>query len=779
MHSQIPQSRPETKRFFQWILKWQICPLAFAFGLLLSSMSLVHGYDNLSYSSEPPIIPVGEDAYLMWDRLPYQRIGVRAYMRSTYDRTGGNRSADASNFLYQESDTFNTTLDVRGPGILYFKRTNHFHGSPWHYEVDGQDFIVKETATDDPINAKDKYTETTFIPEDLFPNPLTWTWSITKGADLMWRPLPFEDSFRFAYSRTFYGTGYYIYHLFPPGIKHVSRPIRSWDKSPPDPAVLELINRSGSDIAPKGKGVETYQGKINLAKYSSATVAELEGSPTMIRAIQFSAPRDQAEAFGKCRLRITWDHRWHASIDAPLDLFHGAGVLDSSIDREYLVKGFPLVIRFDQERIYLSCYWPMPFFKHAKIELEETNGQPIRGIDWEIRTAPYPDPLNQVGYFHATYTDHPDPKKGKDNIFLDTRTVEGGGLWSGSFVGMSWIFSRRGNLRTLEGDPRFFFDDSKTPQAWGTGTEEWGGGGDYWGGVNMTIPFAGHPTGKRGDDEGFPEGRTDMINSAYRFLIADNFPFGRRAVIGMEHGGINQSTEHYSGVAYWYGIDAPSLHLTDQLDVCDPEDAANHGYDSPTAEPPYTLVSRYEWGPDRTGQQTVGRNQSDSGEQREIYFPAEEDKVRIMKGGTKFTVTLDPENLGVMLRRKFDYLYPNQGARVSVRAAGQDTWNAVGEWYTAGSNTCVYSRPTGRNFSEAELAPTEHNVITSNRRWREEEFLLPRHFTEGVEKLEVRLEFIPNNKELYPGFPFPAPTAWSESRYWVYCYKMPEIRDIN
>src|SRR5262245_25427091 len=47
-------------------------------------------------ASEPPVIPVGLDAYRQWDRWPLQRIGARAYMRSTYDRTGGNRSADAS-----------------------------------------------------------------------------------------------------------------------------------------------------------------------------------------------------------------------------------------------------------------------------------------------------------------------------------------------------------------------------------------------------------------------------------------------------------------------------------------------------------------------------------------------------------------------------------------------------------------------------------------------------------------------------------------------------------
>jgi hypothetical protein len=89
----------------------------------------------LKQSDEPPIIPIGLDAYRMWDRLAYHRIGVRAYMRSTYDRQGNNRTADASHFLYQESNDYNVTLDVRGPGVLYFKRTNHWHGSPRHYEV--------------------------------------------------------------------------------------------------------------------------------------------------------------------------------------------------------------------------------------------------------------------------------------------------------------------------------------------------------------------------------------------------------------------------------------------------------------------------------------------------------------------------------------------------------------------------------------------------------------------------------------------------------------------
>src|ERR1700683_1649273 len=74
-------------------------------------------------AQEPPVIPVGTDAYTMWDRWPYQRIGQRSYMRSTYDRAGGNASGDGSPFLYQLRDDFNVTLDVAGPGVLYFARS--------------------------------------------------------------------------------------------------------------------------------------------------------------------------------------------------------------------------------------------------------------------------------------------------------------------------------------------------------------------------------------------------------------------------------------------------------------------------------------------------------------------------------------------------------------------------------------------------------------------------------------------------------------------------------
>ena len=679
-------------------------------------------------------VPVGLDAYRMWDRWPYQRIGVRAYMRSTYDRSGGNERADASHFLYQLADDRNVTLDVEGPGILYFARYNHWHGSPWHYEVDGRDHVVRETSTADPLHPAP---DSVFLPETAFPRPLTWTWSDTRGGDLMWAPVEFEKRFRMMYERTFYGTGYYIYHQFVPGTP-LTRPISGWNPdAAPDRDVLELIGRAGSDLAPPG--LREASGRL-----SAAGVVWQGRGPAMLRAIEFTVPREQALRFSQARLRITWDRRVAPSVDAPAGLFFGAGILYNRDNREYLVKSFPMVVRYDRDRVHLSCYLPMPFFRAARIEL---TGEAAAGVEWRVRWAPFRDAPGEVGYLHATYRDHPAPEPGKDLVLLDTRQTEGGGAWSGSFIGTSFIFSHNAVLNTLEGDPRFFFDDSRTPQGYGTGTEEWGGGGDYWGGLNMTLPFAGHPVGAKSAKDAVSA--EDRVESAYRFLLADLMPFGRNAVIRLEHGGTNESTEHYQTVTYWYGLPAASLVETDDLRIGDASSERAHRYASPDASAPYEVTSRYEWGPDTL--QGV-----------EIY-PAETDRGRTMKTRSEFTLKIDPRNLGVMLRRKLDYSVPNQRAQVSVDG------RPAGVWYLAGSNTCVFSSPPG------ELGETRHVVETSNRRFRDDEFLLPRALTRGRSSIRVRVDFTPVAIPLFPGRAL-GERAWSEIRYTAYSFVLPRFR---
>src|SRR5690606_10223223 len=143
---------------------------------------------------------------------------------------------------------------------------------------------------------------------------------------------------------------------------------------------------------------------------------------------------------------------------------------------------------------------------------------------------------------------------------------------------------------------------------------------DYWGGRNMTLPFAGHPCGARRAEEA--KNDEDKIQSAYRFLLADLMPFGKNAVIRLEHGGENQSTEHYKTVTFWYGRRGATLVKTDGFQAAgDPGSERAHDYVSPTASAKYALHSRYEWGPDTL-------------EGREIY-PTHSEWARTLRGASE------------------------------------------------------------------------------------------------------------------------------------------------
>lgn len=739
--------------------------------IIFLSLYLSAHHTKRSTNDDMPIIPVGLDAYRMWDLWPNQRIGVRSYMRSTHDR--GGRNTDASNYLFANEEDYNVTLDVKGLGILYFFRANFWHGSPWHFVVDGNDYIVKESGTDDPLNARKIFKDGEFIPSAPFPKPLNLNWATTKGADLIWSPMPFKESMRIAYSRTHYGTGYYIYHLFSDE-KNLSLPIRSWNLNQiPDQDVVDLISRAGTDIAPKD--INKRKGKKRLNK-KELLLAHIEAPSSMVRALKLTVPLAKAIDLERLRLRVTWDEADQPSIDAPVCLFFGAGTLYNRENREYLVKGFPINIRFDytDKKVELGCYFPMPFFKSAKFELAGINPDDTE-IEYEIRYEPLRSKKQFSSYFHATYKDIPHPEPGKDLVYLDTEGIEGHTEWSGHFVGTSFIFSHDGFLETLEGDPRFFFDDSQTPQAYGTGTEEWGGGGNYWrGGKNMTLPFVGHPCGCASKENSKHE--KDLIESGYRFLLADLMPFGRRAVIRFEHGGENLSIEHYEAVTYWYGLPAPSLIKTDEVDIGNRQSEKEHNYSSPDASSVESISSRYEWGIDvipliwpelrRTNipwyRGMIGK---------EVY-PEHKEDGRFTRGVSEFTIKLDPDNLGAMLRRTLDYSFPNQTAEVYVKDVGDDQgnqWKKAGIWYLAGSNTYIFS------FPQWEFGKRLLWTKTSNRRFRDDEFLIPASLTKGKKAVKVRIKFIPNDQELFPGFPFPKKSAWSELRYEVYSLVIPRF----
>jgi hypothetical protein len=101
-----------------------------------------------------------------------------------------------------------------------------------------------------------------------------------------------------------------------------------------------------------------------------------------------------------------------------------------------------------------------------------------------------------------------------------------------------------------------------------------------------------------------------------------------------------------------------------------------------------------------------------------------------------------------------------------VNSDGDATWKPAGTWYLAGANTCLYSNPKG------EMGATQHVVETSNRRFRDDEFLVARQLTRGRSSIRIRVKFVPVNIPLFPGRTL-AELAWSEMRYDAYCFVMP------
>src|SRR4030095_11196990 len=125
---------------------------------------------------------------------------------------------------------------------------------------------------------------------------------------------------------------------------------------------------SGSDIAAGIAAAREQSGSVDFPPGGRVRVLEMRDGPAMLRRLHFSAPAAHALEFGRARLTITWDDRALPSVDAPLDLFFGAGALRDP-GSEWLVKALPMAIRCNADTVELDCYFPMPYFRSAQIEL--------------------------------------------------------------------------------------------------------------------------------------------------------------------------------------------------------------------------------------------------------------------------------------------------------------------------------------------------------------------------------------------------------------------------
>ena len=101
--------------------------------------------------------------------------------------------------------------------------------------------------------------------------------------------------------------------------------------------------------------------------------------PGQINRMWFTASSfpNHTTAFRDLVLRIYWEDSAVPSVEAPLGDFFALGH-----GKIYAIQSMPIAVR--QNCKARNCYWRMPFYQHAKIEIFNNGRRSIRRIFYNI-----------------------------------------------------------------------------------------------------------------------------------------------------------------------------------------------------------------------------------------------------------------------------------------------------------------------------------------------------------------------------------------------------------
>jgi hypothetical protein len=301
--------------------------------------------------------------------------------------------------------------------------------------------------------------------------------------------------------------------------------------------------------------------------------AEIEG-PACIKHIWMTMGVPNDDYCRRVLIRMYWDDCAEPSVECPIGDFFGIG---HGIRKNFVSA--PLQMSPENGQGF-NCWFPMPFRKNARIEVENQGPEPYWHwfyIDYEK----YPSvaSLEDQCYFHAQWRREDDtngwadglPKDynaGADPRFFNTTgegnyvvlEATGNGVFCGAHLDID-CFRRNRNDWFGEGDDMIFIDGEPFPPSiHGTGTEDW---------YNCAMcptqeynsPYIGI-TKYSGNENWRWKGK----NSVYRYHIEDPIRFRKSILFSIEHGSGNKLSNDYSSTAYYY-LDKPQKGGPDMLPV--------------------------------------------------------------------------------------------------------------------------------------------------------------------------------------------------------------------
>ncbi|MEU4286781.1 glycoside hydrolase family 172 protein [Kribbella sp. NPDC026596] len=324
---------------------------------------------------------------------------------------------------------------------------------------------------------------------------------------------------------------------------------------------------TASALGPSRKG----RPAISLESGETATLADITG-PGTIRHLWMTVPDKTAAGPWVLRdlvLRMWWDDDEQPAVEVPLGDFFCNG-----FGQRALVTSEPIVVAPTGG---LNSYFPMPFHRHARIELTNEHPGTVGGIYYQIDYTVDDELVDDTALFHAHWRrSNASTAPAEDHVILDG--IVGSGNYVGTYIGLTALE----RFWWGEGEVKFYLDDDEEyPSQCSTGLEDYAGGA--WAfqdalrtnpppvPLTFSAPYCGYPFYSAEDTTGHSPFVTSTLQShgMYRWHLPDPVIFHQRLRITLQqigawdHGHFERSDD-ISSVAYWYQLpgganDLPSL----------------------------------------------------------------------------------------------------------------------------------------------------------------------------------------------------------------------------
>lgn len=312
---------------------------------------------------------------------------------------------------------------------------------------------------------------------------------------------------------------------------------------------------TASALGPSRKG----RPAISLEPGETATLADLDG-PGTIRHIWMTVPDKTAAGPWVLRdlvLRIFWDDDEAPAVEVPLGDFFCNG-----FGRRALITSVPIVVAPTGG---MNCYFPMPFQRHARIELTNEHPGQVDGIYYQFDCTVDDELPADTATFHAQWRrSNASTALAEDHVILDG--IVGSGNYVGTYIGLTALE----RYWWGEGEVKFYLDDDTDyPSQCSTGLEDYAGGA--WAfqdalrvdpppvALTFSAPYCGYPFYSATDTTGASPFLTSTLQShgMYRWHLPDPIIFRDRLEVTLQqigawdHGHFERSDD-ISTVAYWY-----------------------------------------------------------------------------------------------------------------------------------------------------------------------------------------------------------------------------------